>query len=287
MVSGKGKGRDGRNDFKKLQLYLPMGVSSIPGSYLEVPSRLMPNKQLWRWIVTLHGYGTLRNSRSGWSIFSLLCQKFLGAVGMHTISHQLPNPQPVSEVRDALVAVAAAGDSWLSVGWIWLEAWLTQNCERCRRVIFWELSLVGFVFIKWLYLSSYILLKRNLMFNLLYFKFLYYRLYWGKLENNRRTAKTIKSTCNHTIENLLPNLCVDVFLSLHTHVDINFLIQLSFFSCYEILWSLRSWINRDWFIHLNIISFIGCVVLGAVNAPRFTYANSCGWTWALFPRYHY
>lgn len=143
MVSGKGKGRDGRNDFKKLQLYLPMGVSSIPGSYLEVPSRLMPNVQLWRWIVTLHGYGTLRNSRSGWSIFSLLCQKFLGAVGMHTISHQLPDPQPVSEVRDALVAVASCG--WFLIvcgmdmtwGVVNPKLWKMQKSHLLRIIFSW------------------------------------------------------------------------------------------------------------------------------------------------------
>ena len=61
-------------------------VCSIPGSYWIIPSRPMPNLQHWGY--TRHPQEFLVKVRD----FSLLCQKFLDAVCMHAISHQLLNP---------------------------------------------------------------------------------------------------------------------------------------------------------------------------------------------------
>ena len=58
--SGQEKGRDGKEDFTKLQVCLPMSVSSLPGS-LEAPSGLMPTLHPWAWTLALHGCGSLRN----------------------------------------------------------------------------------------------------------------------------------------------------------------------------------------------------------------------------------
>ena len=92
MVPGRDEGKDGRKGFllffffKAAVIPASNHVCSIPGSYWIIPSRPVPNLQHWGY--TWHPHEFLVKVRD----FSLLCQKFLDAVCMHAISHQLLNP---------------------------------------------------------------------------------------------------------------------------------------------------------------------------------------------------